>query len=86
MPHINAKMNQYAEWFMLIYDRTPKAVFAAVCFSLLSKGGDFPKGVTSRFLREWRTLFINKIVPQSVPTVFLNLIEEEEVSEEDDGA
>jgi hypothetical protein len=47
--------------------KTPKAVIAAVVVSLLSNGGDELAHVSTRFLREWRILHENHIVPQKPP-------------------
>tara|TARA_R110000803_G_scaffold156365_3_gene220902 strand:- start:59 stop:265 length:207 start_codon:yes stop_codon:yes gene_type:complete len=60
------KMNNYTEAISPeLYDKTPKAVFAAIAvsFALLMEDGDFTK-VDSGILKEWKTLNKNGIVPQ----------------------
>jgi hypothetical protein len=56
--------NAYVEVLGDLYDKTPKAVLAAVVVSLLSNGGDEFEPVPERFLAEWGTLYANRIVPQ----------------------
>ena len=58
-----------------LYERTPKAVFAAIAVSLLANmgdGRDNPDGVNfedmgQAVLDEWQILHDNGIVPQSPP-------------------
>jgi hypothetical protein len=59
--------NEYAKAFGALYAKTPKAVFAAIAFSLASEGGDFPNEGLIRFHDEWHTLHVNGIVPQLPP-------------------
>ena len=66
MPGIT-KLNEYARAFGKLYDRTPKAVFAAVVFSEFSRGGESPQDGIDGLLAEWRVLFQNGIVPQVPP-------------------
>ena len=61
--------NEYAQSFGRLYANTPKAVFAAVAFSLAfinteEKGSDV---AVAAFLEEWRILNANGIVPQKAP-------------------
>ena len=62
------KSNDYARQLNEIYDKTPKAVFAAVVVSLLTSGGDYPERALGGFLEEWRVLYINGIIPQKPPS------------------
>ena len=48
------------------YGDTPKAVFAAIAFSLASVNGD-PEEAQRVMLREWTALYDNGIVPQKPP-------------------
>jgi hypothetical protein len=64
---INKISNEYARAFGDLYERTPKAVFAAIAFSALTCGGDNWDGGQAALLKEWRTLHANGIVPQAPP-------------------
>jgi hypothetical protein len=66
MSALNKKMNNYAEAISPeLYEKTPKAVFAAIAasFALLLNDEDFD-GLDEKLLNEWRTLNQNGIVPQ----------------------
>lgn len=59
--------NEYAQAFGRLYARTPKAVFAAVAYSMCfidveEKG---TPAALERFIEEWRCLRENGIVPQA---------------------
>jgi hypothetical protein len=60
--------NEYAKAFGRLYAKTPKAVFAAVAFSYASwaSGEEAHTGAetVARFVKEWRILHENGIVPQ----------------------
>jgi len=59
-------MNNYTEAISPeVYEKTPKAVFAAIAvsFALLMEDGDFNK-VDQAIINEWKTLNGNGIVPQ----------------------
>jgi hypothetical protein len=63
-------MNQYANLIDPdLFDRTPKAVFAAMAVSGLSGGGDYLEGmdVDQAVLEEWDALYRSGIVPQRPP-------------------
>jgi len=62
--------NDYAVAFGELYERTPKAVFAAVAFSLSLRNVDEqgPDEAVEHFLYEWRVLHENGIVKQKPPT------------------
>jgi hypothetical protein len=52
--------NEYSRAFGQLYERIPKAVFAAVAYSYCSTGGDLePDEAVDRFLTEWATLYLN---------------------------
>ena len=62
---ISKKRNDYMTMFEgKVYERTPKSVFAAVCASLLSTGGERREDAQPGFLEEWRILHEQGIVPQ----------------------
>lgn len=61
------KLNGYALAFEKLYQKTPKAVFAAVAFSYTSTGGEDPAAGRRNFLTEWRILWENGIVSQKPP-------------------
>jgi hypothetical protein len=54
--------NEYAGFLGNVYDRTPKAVFAALAVSFAMRSG--LTGTASECLDEWRVLHENGIVPQ----------------------
>ena len=60
--------NEYAQAFGPLYAKTPKAVFAAVAYSFAGwAAGEEAKTndeQIERFLKEWRILWENGIVPQ----------------------
>jgi hypothetical protein len=77
MPALNKRSNEYADVVRSIYDRTPKAVFAALAVSLMAcrdngegetgdSGGD---AILEALLEEWSILHENGIVPQRPPKV-----------------
>lgn len=60
--------NDYSLVLGPLFDKTPKAVLAAIVVSLLSQGGDHMDEVAAGLLAEWHTLYQNRIVPQRPPT------------------
>ena len=60
--------NEYIKVLGDLFDKTPKAVFAAILVSILSNGGDAFDGVATQLIAEWRTLYLNSIIPQRPPT------------------
>jgi hypothetical protein len=65
--HMNAKTNEYQEAFPA-YDRTPKAVIAALALSLAMRLSEDDPARAEKLLRdEWRVLHQNNIVPQVPP-------------------
>ena len=60
------KSNDYALQ-LSEYDRTPKAVLAAVAVSALTCGGDYLSEANDKVLDEWWALYNAKIVPQKPP-------------------
>jgi hypothetical protein len=64
------RSNEYAQAFGRLYAETPKAVFAAIAFSLcfidVEEAGT--NKAIGRFREEWRCLYQNGIVPQNPPT------------------
>ena len=68
--HLKNLSNQYVEAITQeLYDKTPKAVFAAIAISLLSNGGDRLEEAQAGILCEWYALYNNGIIPQSIPTL-----------------
>ena len=65
--HLKYHDNDYALALGELYDKTPKAVFAAVAVSALTSGGDKLNMAKPYLLREWRILHENGIVPQKPP-------------------
>lgn len=63
---ISKRGNEYASELRSgrLYDKCPKAVFAAVAVSLLTQGGDYLDEANLRILREWWALYLAGIVPQ----------------------
>ena len=60
------KSNEYAAAFAKLYDVTPKAVFAAIAWSLANRiGGNEVHTV----MQEWNILHLNGIVPQPAPRI-----------------
>lgn len=59
--------NEYARAFGDVYEKTPKAVFAAVAFGFTSAGGDRPEGAVERFMEEWWAQHLSGIIPQKPP-------------------
>ncbi len=58
------KLNEYAAQLGRLYDRTPKAVLAAIAVSMLTDGGDALDEAQERLLNEWSILHECGIVPQ----------------------
>lgn len=54
-----------------VYDRIPKAVFAAIAVSSLTQGGDRLERAVPRLLREWSVLHDNGIVKQRPPSTLM---------------
>lgn len=64
--------NSYARSFdYKLYERIPKAVFAAVAFSFCSSGGDDMEHGVLRFIEEWIILNENGIVLQTPPPEYV---------------
>jgi hypothetical protein len=65
--HMNAKTNEYQKDFPN-FERTPKAVIAAVAYSLAMRLSEDDPARAEKLLRdEWRVLHQNNIVPQVPP-------------------
>lgn len=68
--HLDAKPNEYQETLERLFDKTPKAVFAAIAVSFLKRLGggesdtDTPAAIQAAILNEWSILHANGIVPQ----------------------
>jgi hypothetical protein len=52
-----------------LYEKTPKAVWAAIAISYASGGGDRFEEAAPNIAREWQALQAAGIVPQSAPIV-----------------
>jgi hypothetical protein len=50
-----------------LYEKTPKAVLAAIAVSFISSGGDHMDDIDDEILKEWRVLYLSGIVPQRPP-------------------
>lgn len=61
------RMNGYAA-AVAHYPKIPKAVFAAIAVSALTRGGEDLDEATDEILKEWRILHANGIVPQRPPS------------------
>lgn len=62
------KTNEYSELVNDIYDRTPKAVFAAIAVSEYINRLNIPIGsLSDAVLKEWGALYKSGIVPQKPP-------------------
>lgn len=60
--------NEYADALGAeLYERTPKAVLAAIAVSALTTGGERLGEAAKLLLKEWETLHLNGIVPQRPP-------------------
>ncbi len=64
MAHLGNTHNGYAASLDELFDKTPKAVLAAIAVSALTTGGDQIEHAKSRLAREWQILHDNGIVPQ----------------------
>jgi hypothetical protein len=62
-----AKHNEYNLLLGELYDKTPKAVFAAIAVSSITCGGDYLDEAFDLILKEWKILYQNGIVPQHPP-------------------
>lgn len=78
--HLDAKRNDYAVAAGELLDAIPKAVWAALAVSALTRGGVDIEEARERVVTEWDTLHLNGIVPQRVPGKFRHLINREEHS------
>lgn len=74
MPGIGKTTNEYQQAFGGLYDKTPKAVLAAVIFSWASReasAAGFTEGASREAIRnfraEWQCLYENGIVRQKPP-------------------
>lgn len=66
------KHNEYNQMLGPNYDRTPKAVFAAIVVSeYLNRLGIDPGELEEAVLAEWGTLYENGIVPQKPYNILL---------------
>lgn len=65
--NVQNKTNEYAAALGDLFDRTPKAVLAAIAVSVCTQGGDFLDEAAGRLLHEWDVLHANGIVPQKPP-------------------
>ena len=59
--------NEYEQALGDLFDKTPKAVFAAIAVSALTCGGDHLDQARAEILKEWRILHENGIVAQKPP-------------------
>lgn len=60
--------NEYAEQVGGdLFEKCPKAVFAAIAVSSLTMGGDQLDEARNRVIEEWWILYENDIVPQKPP-------------------
>jgi hypothetical protein len=65
---INKLHNEYAaEVGGDVFEKCPKAVFAAIAVSALTLGGDYLEETRQRVIAEWWALHDNGIVPQKPP-------------------
>lgn len=62
--------SEYSQAFGYLYDKTPKAIFAAIAFSLAFRDVEesSPAEAVVACLKEWATLHQNGIVEQKPPT------------------
>ncbi len=65
--------NEYAEALGDLYEKTPKAVFAAMAVSFFTTGGDHMEDLIDRFHDEWVALYNSGIVPQKPLIKGINL-------------
>ena len=57
--------NNYVDGIPLqLYNRIPKAVWAALALSYASQGGENFNGVMDKIFDEWSKLYLNDVVPQ----------------------
>jgi len=61
------KYNEYALELGALYEKIPKAVFAAIAISALTQGGDYLDEAQNRIMEEWLILYQNGIVSQKPP-------------------
>ena len=62
--HLNARSNDYQRLFP-DFDKTPKAVIAAICYSLAMRLNDDSHQDAYRMIKdEWLALYEAQIVPQ----------------------
>ncbi len=65
---INKTSNDYADVISQeLYEKTPKAVFAAIAISLATSGGERLDEAADVLIEEWLILHQNGIVPQKPP-------------------
>lgn len=62
---LNKIHNDYAELLDRLYSKTPKAVFAAIAVSALTRGD--LSNAKKEILAEWLVLHENGIIPQKPP-------------------
>jgi hypothetical protein len=61
------KHNEYNLLLGSLYEKIPKAVFAAIAVSVITQGGDYLDEASALILDEWKVLYQNGIVPQCPP-------------------
>jgi hypothetical protein len=62
--HLGNIHNEYADALGKLFDKTPKAVLAAIAVSALTCGGDNLNDAKSLLAKEWEVLNLNGIIPQ----------------------
>ncbi len=68
MFRVNKTSNAYADVIPdSVFEKIPKAVFAAIAVSFATCGGSNLDDATRAVIREWSILHQNGIVPQSIP-------------------
>ena len=64
---INKKSNAYADELGEFFEKTPKAVFAALASSFIRMHHGFYGDVEKELWKEWQILNQNGIIPQKPP-------------------
>ncbi len=67
--NLKNKSNTYVDQLADLFDKTPKAVLAAIAVSSLTTGGDYLERARELVLEEWRILHQAGIVSQKPPKV-----------------
>jgi hypothetical protein len=69
--HLKNHSNQYVDSLPpFVFDKIPKAVWAALAISALTCGGDYLEEATKRIVEEWTILNQNGIIKQAPPKSF----------------